>query len=414
MKHLKTKRHYKKDVLKNKTKKNNQVLMFTSFEDTYKNKFDNVDTEKELVKMFKTPFTPTKYKPQDDYYTYINYQWLEKTKKQLQKKEEQKYYVQVDSFRVTQEKVYFELIDIVKDYIKNNDNRKSDAIKTVYESFLNLDNKSAEKFAKYYLKLTEQRINTNNIYEILGGQNQNEIISWGCPIVWSVLTDEKNTNIYKSTISAPQLTIYDYDIYIEDTKDDQNKKQYKKEFKTHFFKYIDDIFNACLGPNHEYKAHDVWECEYDILSALGCNNIKNDNEDGYNIVTKEEALNKYDFDWTEMAKQIGYKEEDIPNTFICTSLNYLKCIMKTLITNNAWQTKKWKTYFLYIIYRQLIRFHSKWRYIHYEFNEKFVKGQPMPWPKELYPLFGLSLCFNTLDINILSFQINFTISNIAY
>jgi putative endopeptidase len=70
-----------------------------------------------------------------------------------------------------------------------------------------------------------------------------------------------------------------------------------------------------------------------------------------------------------------------------------------LITNNAWQTKKWKTYFLYIIYRQLIRFHSKWRYIHYEFHEKFVKGQPMPWPKELYPIFGLSLCFNTFLTN---------------
>lgn len=401
MKHLKTRRNLKKqDVLKNsKTKKNKSGLIFTSFEDKHQDKFDDIDTEKQLVKLFKTPFTPTKHKPQDDYYTYINYQWLEATKQKLKKKEEQKYYVQVDSFRVTQEKVYWELMDIVKDYIKKYNNRKSIAIKNVYESFLNLDNKSAEKFAKFYLSLTEERIKSGNIYEILGGQNQNEIISWGCPIVWSVLTDEKNTKIYKSTISAPQLTIYDYEIYIEDTKDDQNTEKYKKEFKTRFLKYIDAIFNACIGPNHHYKPSDVWECEYDILSALGCNSIKDDNEDGYNVLTKEEALTKYGFDWGSMAEKIGYKKQDVPNTFICTSLNYLKCIMELLLKNNAWQTQKWKTYFLYIIYRQLIRFHSKWRYIHYEFHEKFVKGQPVPWPKELYPVFGLSLCFNTFLTN---------------
>jgi putative endopeptidase len=378
-----------------KTRK--KLLMFSSFESNNNNKFDDIDTEKQLIKMFKTPFTPTKYRSQDDYYTYINYQWLETTKKQIQK--EKKYYVQVDSFRVTQEKVYWELIDIVKEYIKHNDSKKAKSIKVVYESLLNLDNASAEKFAKYYLDLTEQRIKSGNIYEILGGQNQNEIISWGCPIVWSVLKDEKNTKIYKSTISAPQLTIYDYEIYIEDTKDDQDTKKYKKEFKRQFLKYIDDVFDACLGKNHGYKSSDVWDCEYEILSALGCDTIKNDNEDGYNIVSASDALNKYGFDWYKMAKKIGYKEPDIPDTFICSSLNYLKCIMDTLLLDNAWQQNKWKTYFLYIIYRQLIRFHSEWRYIHYDFHEKFVKGQPIPYPKEIYPIFGLSLCFNTFLTN---------------
>jgi branched-chain amino acid aminotransferase len=44
-----------------------------------------------------------------------------------------------------------------------------------------------------------------------------------------VLNDEKNVKYYRSTISAPQLTIYDYTIYIEDTKDDQDTKKYKTE-----------------------------------------------------------------------------------------------------------------------------------------------------------------------------------------
>ena len=190
------------------------------------------DTERELVKLFKTPFTPTKYKAQNDYYTYINYQWISEKTQELKGK--LKHYVQIDSFRITQEKVYYELMDIVKEYIKKNNSRQSNAIKNIYDSLYHLDNKSAEDFAKYYVELTDKRIASDNIYEILGGQNKNEIISWGSPLVWNVLKDEKNVSIYRSTISAPQLTIYDYEIYIEDTKEDQNIRKYKKEFKRRY------------------------------------------------------------------------------------------------------------------------------------------------------------------------------------
>jgi predicted metalloendopeptidase len=202
---------------------------FNQFEEEYEKNFKvslekhEQSVEQELIKLFKTPFTPTKYRPQDDYYTYINYQWLSDTTKELKSK--LKHYVQIDSFRVTQEKVYYELIDIVKEYIKKNHSRKSRAIKEVYESLYNLDNKSAENFVKYYVELTDKRIASGNIYEILGGINKNEIVSWGCPLVWNVLKDEKNVKYYKSTISAPQLTIYDYEIYIEDTADDQDTKK---------------------------------------------------------------------------------------------------------------------------------------------------------------------------------------------
>ena len=81
------------------------------FEKTFKNSLttENANIEKSLVKMFKTPFTPSKYTPKNDFYTYINYQWIEdQTKKLL---EQNKYYVQVDSFRITQEKVYYTYLE---------------------------------------------------------------------------------------------------------------------------------------------------------------------------------------------------------------------------------------------------------------------------------------------------------------
>lgn len=374
---------------------------FNRFEEEYEKKFSNnlekhhKDVEKELIKLFKTPFTPTKFKSKDDYYTYINYQWLSEKTKELKSK--LKYYVQVDSFRVTQEKVYYELIDIVKDYIKNNNSKKATAIRNVYESLYNLNPVVIKNYVKKVVDKVDDYLSKETMFEFFGKVNQNEIVSWGCPIVWNVLRDEKNVKTYISTISAPQLTIYDYEIYIENTKDDQDTKKYKKEFIKRFLEFIDKMFDLCLGKGHGLKSSDVLDCEYDLLTALGCDIIKDDDPEGHNVLTNSEALKKCGFDWEIFAKSIGYK--DVPSKFICTSTNYLKCVIDTLSKDDAWKSPKWRTYYLYMMLRQLMRFHSEWRLVYYEFHGKFVKGQPMPYPREVYPVFGLSLCFNTFLTN---------------
>jgi hypothetical protein len=90
----------------------------------------------------------------------------------------------------------YELIDIVKAYIRKNKSAKATAIKNVYESLYHLDDKSAEDYVRSYVKMVDQQIASNNIYEVLGSQNRNEIISWGSPLVWTVLKDEKKRYIY--------------------------------------------------------------------------------------------------------------------------------------------------------------------------------------------------------------------------
>ena len=368
------------------------------FEKTFKTNLQNENTniEKRLVKLFNTPFTPTKYTPRNDYYTYINYQWIAEKTRQL--KQQSKYYVQIDSFRITQEKVYYELIDIVKEYIKENDTAKSRAIKNLYESMLHLDDKEAEDQVKFTTEFRiDKAIADDDLYWLFGQINQNETISWGCPIVWSVSKDSKHSSLYKTTISAPQLTIYDYTIYIEDQAEDQTTQKYKKLFKHKYLEFIRTMFDECLGKGHGLKASDVWDVEYELLITMGCDSVKKESKEYYNVVTKEEALTKYNFDWARLATEIGYKT--VPNTFICSSLSYLKCIMDLLLKDGTWKTPKWRTYFMYIIFRQIMRFHKKWRIIYYEFHGKFVRGTPLPWPDEIYPVFGLSLCFNTFLTN---------------
>ena len=86
----------------------------------YKNikKIDNFD--KKLVERLNVPFTPSKITANNDFYTYINYRWLKDTAGQIEhEKKKNKYFVQIDDFRLVQNKVYVELIDQVKEYIKD-------------------------------------------------------------------------------------------------------------------------------------------------------------------------------------------------------------------------------------------------------------------------------------------------------
>ena len=87
------------------------------------------------------------------------------------------------------------MIEIVKEYIKENDTAKSRAIKNLYESMLHLDDKEAEDQIRF---TTESRIDKaiamDDLYWLLAQINQNETISWGCPIVWSVSKDSKHSS----------------------------------------------------------------------------------------------------------------------------------------------------------------------------------------------------------------------------
>jgi len=320
---------------------------------THNLKKENANVQKSLIKIFKTPFAPSKITPQNDYYTYINYNWIHKQTKELAKIN--KFYVQMDNFRITQEKVYYELIEIVKEYIKNNDTAKSRAIKNLYECMLHLDDKEAEDQVLLTQSVIEKAIDTdvdnNNLYWLLAQINQNEVLSWGCPVLWTVAKDQKRSTMYKSTISQPQLTIYDYTLYIDDETADDEVKRYRRKLKSKYFQYIDEMFDACLGKGHGLKASDVWDVEYELLTAMGCDSVKNESKEYYNVVTKEDALSKYGFDWARLATEIGY--DKVPSTFICTNLSYLKCIMAILTKDGAWKTPKWKTYFMYIIFRQI-------------------------------------------------------------
>jgi putative endopeptidase len=333
----------------------------------------------------------------NDFYSFINKEWEES----ITNEKQMKFYVETDNFRTVQEKVYYKLIDYMNDYIKAHPHDKlSKALKNVYTSITNDTPASIRK--KNCLKILghlESYIQNDDMYGLLAHNNTNEVTSWGSPIVWTMAPDEKNVKKYISHLSLGLLSISDYLVYIQDDpSDNKEATAYKKLVKQEYFKHIKKVFNVCLGEESakEYHAQDVWDVELELLDAMGCNVLhKPEDPNYYNLVTTEDLVKTYGFDFPQFAKKLGFK--NVPKKVVVSSLNGLKCMTDLLKKN--WNTPKWKTFWLFVHYRQMIRFEPSLRNIHYDFHEKLLQGQPVNMPLDIYPIFVLSLSFNTFFSN---------------
>jgi putative endopeptidase len=399
----KTKTKHKTTLKKNISEKNQRLICkkynkmnnsYNTFEDKIDKIFGDVFTsktfnlEKSIIKDFKKAVNPLGIRPQDDFYSYINDRWI----KDLQIKEEQKYIVQVDSFRLVQDKVYIQLLEIIKNEISKGKSKRSHLIKNLYQSLLKLNtNEQSYNYATKSLnKIDELRKNKNNLWKMLGLINSNEIISSGCPFTWTLNPDDKEPTKFRSFINAPQLSLIDINIYFDDGTD----LNYKKKYKTEFFKYLRELFENAFGKNHGFNVEDIFVVELQLLGAMGCFEIKNA-EGFYNKVTQREALEKYKFDWVQFSKELGF--EHPPSFFITSNLNYLKCASEMLYKN--WDSDIWRTYWIYLFIRQQQRWNKKGFEISFNFLGKFVRGQESMISIELASIYSLGFAFNTFLTN---------------
>ena len=345
---------------------------------------------KELISAFKKPIAPKHINLKDDFYTYVNYDWL----KEMKHKKMKKYYTRVDSFRTLQEEVYYQLIDIVKAYTSEHSDHKSNMIRNVYESFLQTDEDSCERHWKRIKQELEDTFKNKTCTDLLIHMNQNEIVAGFCPISFTMITDEKDSQINRCHINAPFLSYYNDDLYLDENGENGEDTEYKKEFNKRFKTFVSTIFTLAFGKDsHErFDPQDVIDVEKQMLDAMNSfDPAVKEAEDGYNVVSANEAHEKYHLNWNELTKGLGFKTT--PRFFITDNLNYLHAI--TGIFHENWNSKKWQTYFYYCFFKQMMPFHRSWREIYFNFFGKFVKGQQTMMPPEIFPVYGLSYCFNT-------------------
>jgi putative endopeptidase len=359
----------KKNVSKSNKEKLDCPIGLKPFEEEFNKKIPklqlkktSIERKKTFVKQLLSKFAPHSIKPEDDFYDYINFQWL----KDVSLESQQKYITQIDDFRLTQHQVYEELNGIILDYIKNNKNKLAKNLKYFYDSVIKMNSKEyTKRLAKEAIKTVDDFIAEGNPWKMLAFFNSDEMIAHKAPFVWALNPDDKNTKVYTCYVSAHQFTILDLAVYYDDGKDVEYKKKYRSEFK----KSCQKIFDTLLGSN-EFQGTDVYDVEVDIFNTLGCTDITL-NEETYNKINGNEALSKYGFDWNEFSHQLGFKQ--MPPSFITSSKNYLKCGTDLFLQN--WNTPKWRSYWVWILLSRLARITSGYEKLNYEFSGKFERGQ---------------------------------------
>ena len=320
--------------------------------------------KKEFVKELLSKFAPNSIKPEDDFYDYINYQWLQNTNTEKQ----QEYIVQIDDFRLTQDKVYHQLNEIILEYIKTHKDKLSINLKNFYDSVIKMnDIESSKKLSNESVQTIDSYIEGNNMWKLLAYINSDEMIADGAPFGWSVNPDNKNPDIFRCYVSAHQFALVDLNVYYDDGQD----VAYKKNYRTSFHTYCKKIFDICLGKGHGFNPKDVFDVEVEIFNALGCADIVPGTEETYNKVMASDCLEKYGFDWKQFSKELGFKTT--PSFFITSSLNYLKCGTDLMAKN--WNSPKWRTYWIWILLRRITRVTRTWEKITYDFYGSFERGQ---------------------------------------
>lgn len=173
----------------------------------------------------------------------------------------------------------------------------------------------------------------------------------------------------------------------------QSKKQSDKP------PHLSGVVNASTKKN----VHRTCDCETGINETtenmeerLKLPHYKN-NIRGATRVLAQDAMCLTGIDWREMGKWIGYgggsgsASPSVPSYFIANQVGYLNTVMTLL--KKEWASDKWKSYWYFIYFRQLICFHDKWREIYLDFNDTLIRGKDTHFPREYFPIIGLAYAF---------------------
>jgi len=374
---------------------------FTRIEEDYSTnthfnqlKLINERNNKYVNNLKKKFILPSQIKAQNDFYSYINYNWLEKSKKSKNNNKDFDYITEIDNVRITQDKVYRELFVIIKKYIKSHNTPETRNLYKFVESAYNLNpiSNSLKHIDEYINYLDELRQDKKNIWKLLAYINKIDIMKDKCPFVWSLEPDPSNNKIFIPQISPfifETLLIYGM-ISISDYKKNLTKNNFSKHLKKLFSSYDKKFIK-------EYR--NVISVILEIFNTLSCNGEAKMETD---VIHTDDIFEKYNFNWDEFARELGYK--DIPKKILCKNTTYLKCGTKLLLDN--WDSEKWRSFWIWIYIRAISRFTKNWSSIYYEYYGKTLKGEIAETPPDIRCTQFTCVVFNKLINNLYLEQYN--------
>jgi predicted metalloendopeptidase len=403
----KTRRKKKFNPLTNKTKSLTEVIS------EFKNDNENNKLNNNIINYFLRNNTKkSHYLIKNDFYTYINDYWIHEL---MDNKNQMKYLIKLDDFRITQFKLFQTLNKLLMNFIHNNDNNNIVGVE-VKNFYISAFKFNSVLSSKNYLKkivayIDSLRKDKNNIWKMLAFVNKLEITNPFGPFNLEFAPDQNEPLKYVYYMSPHNFAIFDLNVYKDENFSNKKKDEYYKKYVNFFNKYIDKLFKTTLPEDKALINKDPFYVGRLFFNIMY--NKKDNFNSSYNKITSDEAINKYKFNWIEYCKEIGYRNDNIPEYFIVTDLNYFKECTELLL--NEWNSDKWRSYWVWLFARFVARFTKEWHDIFYTFYGKQTQGleESIRKTKSQSEMHFCAYAFNPL-LNNLYLDYSYNEENIVY
>ena len=397
MKNIKNERNItkRKKNINNKTQKTCKSP-YIRFEEDYSTKIpiSKIKISNELInkkyvkKLEKTLHIPEKINPKNDFYSYINYHWIQ-DKKNYKNNENSniKYLTEIDNTRILQNKVYLEINELIKNYIKTNNSKESENLKNFYESAysLNSENDTLKNVNDFINYLDELRLDKKNIWKLLAYLNKFDFVKIKTPLVWNIVPNPYNNKKFITKISPHVFNavrihrILDYS--------EEKKQMSTKEFNDHLKKLF-----IKLAPHNSYEYNNV----LNVLNELYYMKENGTSSNSNKIIATDDALTKYGFDFKEFARNLGYKK--IPDNFLCENTYYLENCTRLLL--EKWNSESWRGYWIWGYIRNISRLTANFNKIFFDYYGKNINSQKDLVPTNITTTIFTCIAFNKLINNL--------------
>jgi putative endopeptidase len=357
----------KEDALQNFELKNEKLVplvLFQRIEEDFSKKDVklNFKYKMDFIKSFQTPYSKTSYLPENNFYEYITNSWAQSFQKDLQNQAISKY----DNFSLTQINVYYQLYDIFEKFTRNNNSTFAKNMKKYQHSAMTFNPlQDTLKYAKEVTNyIDELRKDKNNFIKYLAYINNFEFVKQFNFLYFKMVPDEKDSRIFRIHLYPEQFANMDRILFLSDESIPEIKKM--KQAKLQFYKKVFTLLFGSNYKNYGFSEEDTFNCYKDFFLLY----YEVEKQNGYYKIQKDEALEKYGFDFNQFATLLGFKK--VPEYFITSNISFISSLIKNI--GEKWNTDTWRSLILIKMFRFITRFNSKGKQIYQEYYGKFLRG----------------------------------------
>jgi predicted metalloendopeptidase len=299
-----------------------------------------------------------KVRPQDDFYSHINYSLI---KKEYHSKNKDRTFD-----LVIKKKVNHELENIILPKLLEEKTHSGEQIRNICKASMHWNDDIANKKIKDFVeKIRDYMSNSKSVYDFMGWFVRE---GFNFPIGWNIEIDAQKTHEYISHLTENGITFMNKESYFS------NNKKYKNLRKM-YSAFLKNIFDICFGKENKYNVKQIFEIEKNIsenlLSYKDDLYIKNT----FNVFSQEKCFEETGLDWHKFSKALGFKF--IQKNVIIENPKYVKRVMDLLKT---WNSESWETFWVYQVIVVASQYHKK---LFIEFSNFFNKVYETPSQKTI-------------------------------